>query len=255
MISACSWPVERSCLPVVGDDDEPGQARLKAATDTAVLVLWALTGRQFGVCASTIRPCPHLKEQHWDHTTLPVPGIGWMPVLDGGVWRNMATCSRGSCGLNSKSVVELPGLVQSIHEVVVDGEVIDEASYQLEGNRLYRAGGRDWPAQDLSRPAGDPGTWSVTYNQGTPPPSGAGAMVGQLAKDFWDACGDPKKCRIPRRVTTITRNNMTFQRIDPTDIFKNGQTGLPDVDLWIRALNPHQLSSPSNVASPEIGVL
>ncbi len=249
----CTWDVDWTCLPNVeeleADDD---RVRLQAAVDTAVMVLWALTGRQFGVCATTVRPCPHQKDRRWSDTV--IPGIGWIPVLDAGVWRSMALCTRSSCTADSLSVVELPGHVQDVVEVIVDGVVIAPSSYRLEGSRLYRAGGRDWPAQDLGRPAGDLGTWSVTYNQGWPPPAGAAAMVGALAREFWAMCSGGK-CRLPRRVTSVSRQGVTFQMVDPTDIYQSGQTGLPEVDLWVTAINPNHLSSPSQVMSPEVGVL
>lgn len=229
------------------------RARLQEAVNAAVVVLWALTGRQFGVCRTVVRPCPHLKDRHSDYSTV-APGIGWIPILDAGVWRNMSVCSTGSCTANSLSAVDLPGTPVEIVEVIVDGAIVAPTSYRLEGRTLYRTGGHDWPTQDLNRPAGEPGTWSVTYMQGAEPPAGAASAVGQLAKEFWAVCSGGK-CRLPRRVQSVSRQGVTMQMVDPTDIYATGQTGIPEVDLWVTAINPNHLTSPSLVASPDVGVL
>ena len=67
---ACEWDVDRACcsvtLPTLGDtptaDEQAAYdaalATQNAAEDTAVHILWSLSGRQFGVCDATARPCP-----------------------------------------------------------------------------------------------------------------------------------------------------------------------------------------------------
>lgn len=223
----CTWPVDRSCLPY--GREEADWARIPAATDAAVLVLWALTGRQFGVCDVIARPCP-------------THGEAAVCVMVGG------------CAPHGASVVTLPGPVHAVHEVTVDGTEIAPESWVLEGDRLYRAGGRAWPRQDLTRPAGDPGTWTVRYARGTPPPAGAGIVAGQLANEFYKSCTTPDQCALPRRVTSITRQGVTMQMADPQAIIDAGGTGLPEVDLWVKALNPHGLTQPASVWSPDVAV-
>lgn len=55
-----------------------------------------------------------------------------------------------------------------------------------------------------------------------------------------DACGGGK-CRLPRRVQTVSRQGVTYQMVDPTDIYRDGLTGLPEVDIWIASVNPNRL--------------
>lgn len=55
-MSACTWPIDRSCLPEAETPEERVKQRL--AEDLAVSVLWALSGRQFGQCPVIARPCP-----------------------------------------------------------------------------------------------------------------------------------------------------------------------------------------------------
>lgn len=242
-----TWPVDTEALPPVSGGRQ--EALLSAAVDTAIGVLWALTGRRFGLRTVVARPCARPAEG------LTVAQVGpWMvPVLDAGVWRNIA-CGTNACTRGDGSTVLLPGPVHEVAGVAVDGVKIDPDSYRVEGDWLYRTDGAAWPAQHLTVPLGGPGTWSVTYRQGTPPPAGAGLAVGMLSGEFLNAAINPDKCTLPRRVTQVTRQGVTMQMADPQDIINSGSTGLPEVDMWVRAHNPHRLSSPSAVWSPDLAV-
>lgn len=243
MNDACVWPVDRTCLPsdVSSPDDV---ARLNEAIDTAVGVLWALTGRRFGCQRVIARPCPHPVDSMGDYD-LPVT---YMPTLFAGDWYNVG-CGQSGCSPNGPTNVILPGPVSEVLTVTIDGVELDAASYRLEGNRLYRVEG-EWPRQDLAKPAGSDGTWSVEYLRGEAPPSGAAMAVGQLAKEFWNVCTGGK-CRLPKRTQQIQRQGISITRADPTDILAQKQTGLPEVDMWIKAHNPNGLDSQTVVMSPD----
>ena len=240
---SCLWPVSTRCLPEVTAPED--QAQLQQAIDTAVHVLWSFTGRQFGTCPIIIRPCPreHDRFVGW------MPGYAWYPDLDSGVWRNIGCGCGSTCRVDGPGVVHLPGPVSSVTAVTVDGAVIDSSLYVLEGDRLYATSGR-WPEQDLSKPAGSPGTWSIEYLQGVAPPAGAADAVGVLALEFWNLCRG-QKCRLPRGTESVSRQGVSMKIADPTALFENMQTGIPEVDLWIAAVNPHRLSAPSAVSSPD----
>lgn len=241
---SCTWPVDRSCLPIA--DTEVDRAQQKAAEDLAVQVLWALSGRQFGVCPVIVRPCPQpcsgFDGLSW--------GGGWFfPVWDGSNWRNVACGCGPKCSWQSPSVIHLASRValpvQAVIEIVIEGEILDPSEYRLEGDLLYRVNGQ-WPAQDLTRPLDEPGTWSVTYTRGNPPPPGSAKLVGLLANEFLAACNGGK-CRLPRRVQNVTRQGVTYQMVNPVDIYKEGRTGLDEVDLWLSAVNPHRLQEAPSV--------
>lgn len=248
MSDSCVWPVDRTCLPsdLTSDEDK---ARLQEAVDTAVGVLWALTGRQFGCQRLVTRPCPGWDRFYDDYIAYGLPGIGFSPVLHAGVWRNVG-CGT-DCVADGPGVIRLPGPVAKIENVTVDGVIIDPTSYKLEGNRLYRLNDEEWPSQNLRRPAGEPGTWTVQYLRGTPPPAGAAMAVGQLTKEFWAVCTG-QKCRLPKRTMSVQRQGLTITRADPTDLLANKQTGLPEIDMWIAAHNPNKLDQPTKVGSPDL---
>lgn len=244
---SCSWPVDRTCYPALptlsGSPTDTEQAAYDAAVakqnaneDQAVAVLWALSGRQFGACETTVRPCPATFGSYD-----PFPLLrGFVLLREGGHWLNFPCGCIGGCSVSGPRVVHLPGPVSSVESVTIEGIVLDPDGYQLEGDALYRRGGAHWPRQDLGRPLGETGTWSVTYLRGNPAPAGVAQLVGLLAKEFLAAC-DGGKCRLPRTVVSTTQRGVTHT-FDPTKLLASGKTGLPEVDTWLAAVNPNHLT-------------
>ena len=238
---SCSWPVDRQCLPIT--NDEVGIAQQVAAENLAVQVLWALSGRQFGVCPAIVRPCP----QSCGPASLASSSL--LVFWDGANWRNTFCGCGPRCSWESPYVIHL-GVgaalpVQEIIEVVIDGIVLDPLEYRQEGDLLYRLNEK-WPSQNLAAPLDEPGTWSITYMRGFPPPEGSAVLVGLLAKEFLTACAGGK-CALPRRVQTVTRQGVTYQMVDPVDIYATGKTGISEIDLWLSAVNPGAMASPPTV--------
>lgn len=236
MSDVMTWPVDIGLLPEVNTDEE--KARLQQAIDSAVLVLWRLTGSQFSIHRLLARPCP--RNQDGDMA-------GFTPVLYEGRWFNVA-CN--TCQSDGPGAIHLPGPVAAIERVEVEGVTIASESYALENDRLIRAGGRSWPSQNLQRELGSPGTWGVIYLRGVQPPAGAAASVSTLATEFYQAASGGK-CRLPKAWQTVQRQGVTITRMDPTDLLAAGKTGLPEVDLWVRAINPHGIARGARVASPD----
>jgi hypothetical protein len=247
------WPIDRTCLPelpVLPDtptaDEQAAYdvalAQRNGAEDLAVQVLWALSGRQFGVWETTVRPC--LINVSLSGYEMPW-AAPFVLTLDEGHWFNWPCGCVGSCTLSGPRVVHLPGPVDAITAVTIDGVTLDLSEYQLEGNVLYRQGA-PWPRQDLGRPLGESSTWSVTYTRGNPVPAGVDRLGGLLAKEFLAACGGGK-CRLPRNVRNVARQGVTYEVYDPRDIYANGKTGLAEVDLWLAAVNPNRLAEAPEV--------
>ncbi|UYP17715.1 hypothetical protein OED52_13645 [Rhodococcus sp. Z13] len=228
---SCNWPVDRSCLPEAETPEE--WLKQRHAEDLAVSVLWALSGRQFGQCPVIARPCPTPCPSLSGYSL----GPGRYPLFDDGRWLEVNCGCYGACEASGPTVIHLPGPVGEIAEVKIEGIVLDEAAYRLEGDRLYRTDGKPWPHQNLLAPLDSDGTWSVTYTRGHPVPAGVGTLVGLLTKEFLAACSGGK-CRLPRRVQSVSRQGVTYQMVDPTDIYASGKTGIPEIDLWLSSVNP-----------------
>lgn len=267
---AFTWPIDRSAfpaLPTVSDPPADGEqaaydaalAIQSGAEDLAVQVMWALSGRQFGINDVTIRPCRTERSFDGMMGRWGREGYGDFGGFDGGLltsyllswegdlgWVNLPCgCVGGQCRVSGPRMIHLPGPAQSVSDVTVNGVSLDSSTYTLEGNLLYRVGAR-WPYQDLSRPAGERGTWSVTYQKGIPVPDGVAQLTGQLALEMLNAIKAPTKCRLPRNVVAVTRNGVSYQVYDPTTFYAAGKTGLPEIDLWLMGVNPnHIMQAPS----------
>lgn len=241
----CSWYMDESCLPALPDpSSEEYQAAalsMEAAKIMAVQVLWALSGRQFCLLETTIRPCPEKYPAGLGRVTSPSSYeiFSWN---DYGGWATVGCGCGARCIRTGPGMVHLPGPVGEVLEVVINGETVADTEYVLEGNVLYRTGAAWWPSQDMTRPATEPGTWKVTYTRGLAPPPETAKLVGLLATEFYTACTGGK-CRLPRTVTELSRQGVTHRIVNPNDIYSTGKTGIPEIDLWLSAVNPHHILS------------
>lgn len=137
--------------------------------------------------------------------------------------------------------------------VVVDGIELPESSWTLiDGYRLIRTDGYYWPCcQDLSRPDGSVGTWSVTHAVGHGPPSlgrlAARELVKQLA--LYHSGRDSK---LPAGTTQVTRAGISINLDRPkrSNGGDPGTSGLPTVELFLDAVNPRRHRRPL-VISPD----
>lgn len=245
---ACDpWPVTW-CCPIDTQSAAVTGAAISAATD----ILWAFSGRQFGLCTVTVRPCRQsclpVEAQHvFFGDTWPNPML-----LDGG-WVNLGcgTC-RGSCGCTEVSEVVFSDRVEDIIEIQVDSEVLPTGgAYRLDNHRrLVRLGGEQWPTcQDWNVDNGEVGSWSVTMTIGTPVPAAGQVAVSELATEILLAMCSSSDCRLPKRVQEITRNGVTVAMLDAMEYLKEGRSGLFLVDAFLQAFNPSRLQAPSAVYS------
>jgi hypothetical protein len=225
------------------------------ATDLASLVLWAATGRQYGGCSQTIRPCWARQEPLYQTWPVGYDGEGYWG-LRGAV--GSVVLIGGGCGCSascvcSPSQVALPGPVGAVTSVQVDGVTLTSGvDYLLQGSYLVRANNLEWPAsQNLSLPLGSADTWGITYTVGAAPPqallNAAGIYACELAKARTGG-----QCQLPNRVQSVTRQGVEIQFVDTQDYLEKGRTGLADVDAVIAALNPHRLAAPLRVLSPDV---
>lgn len=254
----CAWTADTSCC-AGWDDFTPEQQ--ERALDWATGILDALTGRQFAQCPVLVRPCGKRCGWSGGYRTYPVDsasasGLGapWMvPYIGaGGVWRNCA-CS-GGCTCRATCEAYLDGPVAEVIEVKVDGAVVDPAAYRLDnGNVLVRTDGECWPeCQDMDLSDDEPGTFSVQYRPGAPLPRIGEIAAGDLACEFAKACSGAEGCALPKQLQSLSRNGVQLEVVDPQLLMENGLTGLPNVDLFIRSVNPNRLTRRSRVLSPDV---
>lgn len=222
------------------------------ALSAAVEVLDALTGRQFGGCQTTIRPCRrNCLGTNWPNV------LGWWewgswprPLFYNGVWYNI-TCGTcvGGCACTFLSEVRLPAVVQSIDEVKVDGVVLDPSLYRLDDFRtLVRLGGSTWPiCNELNYADTEVGTWSITATYGLQVPTLGQLAVGELMCELVNLLTGNAKCSLPTPVQTLVRQGITMNFLDPNTVFDHGRVGLYLSDLFIQTYNPRSLPAAAQV--------
>lgn len=248
----CPWPIPTPppCCEEVWDAASPTQQ--SAALEFATLILWAATGRRFGLCGITVRPCSpkQCADGTLDWLGGSWSGSTWQPYILNGTWFNCA-CP-GICSCDPRCQVRLPGPVNSIVEVTIGGIVVPADAYRVDdGHWLVRTDGECWPdCPDMNTDDGD-NVFTVSYVRGEPVPASLLTAAGTLACEWIKACtgGD---CRLSNRVQSLARNGIEIQMVDPNDLLESGMTGLWDVDMVIRALNPGNIQYRLRVLSPDL---
>lgn len=229
----CAWEPDPACLKNQWDGvpEEVQERALVLATSS----LQALTNNRVGACPITIRPCPQ-------ETTCGCSGslkMGFYPHIGSdGQWRN--SCCDKICAPTSE--VDIPGPVGFIDSLLIDGEEIElwGGDWRLDdGHLLVWQGDGDSPipaTQDLDKPDSAVGTWSITYSRSYPVLADARWAMTYLAIEFAKACTPKTKCALPRGVTNVVRNGVSF--VIDVGLFPNGLTGIEMTDQWILKWNP-----------------
>lgn len=262
----CNLTVDVSCCEEWDTFDADLQT---AAAEYGALMMWAATGRRFSVCERTVRPCRRDcggcgggAGYFWSDGT-------WFPYILNGAWRN-CWCgdTTGCCNCQPSCQVWLTPPVSGIVEVrFSDGTVIDPSTYRVDdwqwlvrqGSAVTGSADTDcWPmCNDMNFPVqgalapADGSAWQVTYLWGLPMPSVLQRAAGELACEWAKNCLG-QACRLPQRVTSISRQGVSVSLADVDQLLENGLTGLTTVDNVIRAFNPYRLPSRMKVSSPDL---
>lgn len=241
------WPVRWQC-----DTAAISDARLDEYQRAATEFLWAASGRRFGTCTLTYRPCrrecvtPGWVEWTWTQS-------GWAtwphPALIGGLWYNL-TCGSciGSCECRELEVALMPENVLQVVEVRLDGSPLVSGGYDVQrGRELVRTDGKAWPAcQRMELPDTQPNTWSVRATFGREVPTLGELAAGELACQFVRAATG-EDCRLPPGVTQLVRQGVSITFPDLNELARQRRTGLFSVDAFLDAVNPYRLDQPSAV--------
>jgi hypothetical protein len=236
------WPVYWTCDVSARSPEVTGYA-VRAASR----ILWALSGRRFGQCTVTLRPCA---DDCGDFAEVPLWGwtVGYsMPPWD---FYRLPYCAGGcggGCSCTTLSTVRLPDLTSRVVEVRLDGTPMATGTYRLAGRDLIRTDGAAWPrCNNLAAGDDEPGTWSVTAVVGEEVPDSGRLAMGELACEIIKAASGVD-CRLPPGVTQLVRQGVTIQYPDIGQLLKDGRTGLYLVDLFLASENPTGLRSRARI--------
>jgi hypothetical protein len=222
------WSVRFPC-----DVSEYDASLVAAAVDASQSILWAMTGRRFGVCEQT------------ESYSMPCSSPCYVPWADDfgpGVEYRLGYGDRRKCcalTLSSKPV-------RSITQVKVFGEVLDPSEYYLGRGVLYRLGACFPCDDDCDFPPIE-----VTYKYGIDVPVLGELAMGELACELlagWEGID----CRLPSNAVSVSRQGVTVDLSNPEVLFAQNRIGLPICDQFIYTNNPDKLRGHSTVHSPDI---
>lgn len=259
----CDWPDigQELCCP---DWNTYTDALKEQAAQYSKMVLWTATGRQYGLCHLTVRPCGR-QQQNGSWNGWYYDGYGaWLPYIWAGSWFNCWCGGNGpfGCSCNPDCQVYLPGPVRSIQSVQVDGVSLNVTGgdvFVLDQQWLVRTDTtKCWPrCGDQNKPPGDVNAFEVTYTRGLAVPAALSQAYATLACEFAKAClGLP--CRLPSRVSSISRQGVTVSMVDISQMLRHGDvpryafTGIWEVDQVILAINPYGVKGRTRFYTPDV---
>lgn len=253
-VGPCSWTIPDPLCCGAAWAATPADVQ-SAARDYAATILWAATGRQFGLCQIDVRPCgmkrcPDGSGEFWGYDW---SGGTWVPYIFNGQWFNCG-CGIGCC-CDPRCQVRLMGPVASIIEVTIGGIAVDPSTYRVDDDHwLVRTAGECWPrCADMDTDDGD-NVFIVTYQRGTAVPNALLRAAATLACEWAKGCLNDETCRLSNRVTSVIRQGITIDMVNPEDLLESGLTGLWEVDTVIRAFNPNRTNERLRVYAPELNV-
>lgn len=241
--------------------DEITDDTIQLALDVASELLWMNSGRRYGTCTVTVRPV----EREWAQT-LGILQWPWLtaymasfnPFMWPRFWMLPMPCGMGcgaGCGHMSSHRADLrKSPVRSIERVLIDGQVLPPSAYRVDNFRyLVRLDGAQWPRrQRIDADDSQAGTWSVTFTYGRTPPRSGVLAAGVFARELALAI-QGKKCSLPDRITTLSRQGVQAQMIPLNEYMNQGRTGIRLVDDFLIAVNRNGLSSRAKVYRADAG--
>lgn len=91
----------------------------------------------------------------------------------------------------------------------------------------------------------------VEYTYGDEePPAVIAHAVDVLAAELV-AASTGEYCRLPERVTSVSRQGVSYTVLDPQDFLTEGRTGIYEIDLALSVYNPGRAKARARVFSPE----
>jgi len=189
--------------------------QIAAAEAAAQALLWAASGRRFGVCSyqEELRSC---------YCMCPTD-----------------CCDACRITLSRKPVVE-------IISVTLPGETMamDPSLYTFKWGKLVRLDGYHWPTYAQCVQDG----LVIAYKAGVAPPPSAALALGELVCEML-LVGSPE-CRIPANAVSVSRQGITIELAQAASILGKA-SGLPLVQGFVALTNPSGMMVPSKVTSPD----
>jgi hypothetical protein len=224
------------------------------AEAVACQIMWAGTGRQYGLCEITVRPCNRTSDPLYVDYPVETSGLGvdyaTAYIAQNGQWHNAGCGPSCSCTGSCEIALDGPTTTAGITSVHVAGVLVPPAAYEVHNAYLLvRTDGACWPTcGDYS----DPSTaFEVVYQRGKPIPPAVQHATNRFACELARDC-QGTDCRLPNRLRSLTRQGVEVQMANIADDDGKIRTGIFEVDVLLAAENPRGLQAPPMVLTPDL---
>lgn len=132
--------------------------------------------------------------------------------------------------------------VQTILEVHDANGLVDPGKYSLANRTVLRK---------------NTGVWNlytgvtVTYNFGANPPPLGRVAARSLGNQLLYLLTDPDSCDLPDRVQSVSRQGLSFQLLDHSELAAMGRTGIWEIDMFLNVVNPNHAQKRPRVFTPD----
>lgn len=218
------------------------------AIRTASYLLWGMSGRKYtGTTTVSERYITSINALRYQGTS----AKNFYPHLVAGDVYNVPTedwtdSAYQSDGTSSLSRIRLRGKpVHQVHLVrsLYDGKIVSPDKYYVaEHSSLIAYQGTPWP----------PGNIEVTYSYGALPPAAGRQAAKLLAIELIKLWSGSDDCMLPQRVTSVSRQGVSFTILDNQEFLNELRVGIYAVDLFLKVANPMKSLMPARVWNPDL---
>lgn len=214
------------------------------AAKTASYLLWAMSGRKYtGVTTVTERYTCTLRNNRMgpsDKTNSPVLFGGDVYNIPSGDYDEYSELVAD--GLSPDARIKLRGRpVVEVHALRnKNGVVLDPSSYYLvDHSTLHIRAGTPWTPCNVE----------ITYSYGMPVPIAGKMAARKLAIEFAKLWSGDETCELPQRVTSVSRQGVSYTILDNQEFIAELRTGLFEIDLFLKTVNPDNARRKAKVFS------
>jgi hypothetical protein len=99
-----------------------------------------------------------------------------------------------------------------------------------------------------------PADIEVSYTYGSVPPMMGKMAARRVAIEFIRLWTGDSECALPQRVTSVSRQGVSYTVLDSQDFLQEMRLGIYEVDLFLKANNPNKAQKRAKVFSPDISM-
>jgi hypothetical protein len=214
------------------------------AAQVASNLLWAMSGRKYtGETIVTERYTCTLRNNRMgpsDRTNSPVLFGGDVYNIPSGDYDEYSELVAD--GLSPDARIRLRG--RPVTRVITvrnkNGEILDpSSSYLVDHSTLHIRAGTPWTPCNVE----------ITYAYGIPVPTAGKMAARKLAIEFARLWSGDEMCELPQRVTSVSRQGVSYTILDNQEFIDELRTGLYEIDLFLKVVNPDNARRKSKVFS------